>query len=227
MVSRTLFIVSIDVLFDNNFFTGGRNVEGHRIIVEIDESKFGKRKYHNGHHVEGVWVLGGVERTPERKVFLQVVEERTTPNLRNIIVDHVLPGSLVHTDCWRGYNRLNDWRSDDRIPMDYQHESVNHSIEYVRSDGVHTNTIEGKSFFKLITCSFFLYIVGNWNAIKMMTPARQRTNAQMPMKLIEFIWRRKNKENFWQAILAAMKEVSFSFDDIIEGNNFFIVLFML
>ena len=24
-------------------------------IVEIDESKFGKRKYHRGHHVEGQW----------------------------------------------------------------------------------------------------------------------------------------------------------------------------
>jgi hypothetical protein len=30
--------------------------------VEIDESKFGKRKYHRGHHVEGQWVFGGVER---------------------------------------------------------------------------------------------------------------------------------------------------------------------
>jgi hypothetical protein len=32
-------------------------------IVEVDESKFGKRKYHRGHRVEGVWVIGGVERT--------------------------------------------------------------------------------------------------------------------------------------------------------------------
>ncbi|KAG1435618.1 hypothetical protein G6F56_013903 [Rhizopus delemar] len=29
--------------------------------VQIDESKFGKRKYHRGHRVEGVWVLGLVE----------------------------------------------------------------------------------------------------------------------------------------------------------------------
>eukprot|EP01040_Poterioochromonas_malhamensis_P015484 gene15484-17338_t len=42
---------------------------GKMISVEIDESKFGKRKNHRGHRVEGVWVVGGVERTDERKMF--------------------------------------------------------------------------------------------------------------------------------------------------------------
>ena len=33
------------------------------IIVEVDETKLGKRKYNKGHHVEGIWVIAGIERT--------------------------------------------------------------------------------------------------------------------------------------------------------------------
>jgi hypothetical protein len=44
-------------------------------IVEIDESKFGKRKYHRGHRVEGQWVFGGYERGTGR-VFMVPVEFR-------------------------------------------------------------------------------------------------------------------------------------------------------
>ena len=36
-------------------------IGGPGIIVEIDESKFGKRKYYKGRRVDGVWVFGGIE----------------------------------------------------------------------------------------------------------------------------------------------------------------------
>jgi hypothetical protein len=45
-------------------------IGGNGVIVEIDESKFGKRKYNRGHRVDGVWVVGGVELTPQGKCFL-------------------------------------------------------------------------------------------------------------------------------------------------------------
>ena len=44
-------------------------------VVEIDESKFGKRKYHRGKRVEGAWIFGGYERGSGR-VFMVVVEKR-------------------------------------------------------------------------------------------------------------------------------------------------------
>lgn len=50
------------------------NVEkigGEGVVVEIDEAKFGKRMFNQGHMVRGVWVVGGVERTPERRFHCQ------------------------------------------------------------------------------------------------------------------------------------------------------------
>ena len=38
-------------------------IDGPGIEVEIDESKFGRRKYNRGRWQEGHWVFGGIERT--------------------------------------------------------------------------------------------------------------------------------------------------------------------
>ena len=37
-------------------------IGGPMVEVEIDESKFGRRKYHRGRMVDGHWVFGGTER---------------------------------------------------------------------------------------------------------------------------------------------------------------------
>ena len=57
-------------------------IGGEGIVVEIDESKLARRKYNRGHHVEGVWVIGGVEHTSERKVFFVPVEDRSAGTIR-------------------------------------------------------------------------------------------------------------------------------------------------
>ena len=41
---------------------GGNGVE-----VEIDGSKFGKKKYHRGHRVEGQWIFGDVKNITNQK----------------------------------------------------------------------------------------------------------------------------------------------------------------
>ena len=60
-------------------------IGGDGIIVELDETKMGKRKYHRGHKVEGVWVVCGVERTKEKKYFAIDVENRNSETLEAII----------------------------------------------------------------------------------------------------------------------------------------------
>ena len=41
------------------------------IIVEVDECKFGKVKYNRGQKVDGVWVIGGIERN--EKMFFNCI----------------------------------------------------------------------------------------------------------------------------------------------------------
>jgi len=59
---------------------------GPNTTVEIDESKFGPRKYHTGHRAKGQWVFGGVERG-SGKTFLFLVPDRTAGTLMTIILD--------------------------------------------------------------------------------------------------------------------------------------------
>ena len=104
------------------------------MVVEIDESKFGKRKHHKGRRVDGCWVFGGIERE-ENKCFFQVVEDRSADTLIPIIKTFIKKGSIIHSDCWKVYSSLE--------AEGQTHLTVNHSKEFVNSTtGAHTQTIE-------------------------------------------------------------------------------------
>jgi hypothetical protein len=66
-----------------------KKIGGPGIIVEIDETKMGRRKYNRGHRVEGAWVLGGVERTPSKRIFLVEFPDRTAASLLKAIKKYV------------------------------------------------------------------------------------------------------------------------------------------
>jgi transposase-like protein len=112
----------------NSVKVGGLNK-----IVEIDESKFGRRKYHRGHPVKGQWMFCGVERESGR-TFLVAVPDRTADTLVPIIRDWIEPGTTVINDCWGAYRELPN--------QGYTHRTVNHSINFVDPNtGAHSNTI--------------------------------------------------------------------------------------
>ncbi|CAC5405116.1 unnamed protein product [Mytilus coruscus] len=109
-------------------------IGGDSVIVEIDESKFGKRKYHKGRQVEGQWVFGGIERD-SKKSFFATVENRTKETLLKLIKDNIKPGTTIISDCWKAYNCLGS--------EGFEHLKVNHSVNCVDPEtGAHTNTIE-------------------------------------------------------------------------------------
>lgn len=161
-------------------------IGGEGIIVELDESKIGKRKYNRGHRVEGVWLFGGVERTLERRCFFVPVEDRSTETLLSVARRYILPGSIVYTDMWRAYPRIMQ-------ELNLQHFTVNHSVSFVNEEtGVHTNTIEG-----------------TWNGLKLQIRPRSRCRDGIEERLGEFQWRRENASCLWNSLLAVLKDTHY------------------
>lgn len=159
-------------------------IGGEGVVVELDESKLGKRKYERGHRVEGVWVVGGIERTEAKRTFIVTVENRSAAALLGIIHRHVLPGSIVFTDMWKGYAGITE-------VLNLEHRTVNHSVEYVSEDGTHTNTIEA-----------------TWCGLKLLVPKRNRTK-DVEGFLWEYMWRKKNRGRLWAGIIEALKVVAY------------------
>jgi transposase-like protein len=119
-------------------------------------------------------------------VFAEVVPDRTEATICEVLHRHVLNGSIIHTDCWKGYHSLN------RI-FGIQHRTVNHSDGFKDPiTGVHTNTVEGTNY-----------------ALKRRVPPRNRTETDLPMFLMEFTWRRKNAQNLWESFLEALRIVTY------------------
>lgn len=132
---------------------GGRNK-----IVEIDETKIGKRKYNRGHKVEGSWVIGGIERSTlknkikneNKRLFMCPIPKRNAENIEKIISKYIKKGTTVYTDLWKGYKNINK--------LGYKHGTVNHSEHFKDPiTKVHTNNIESL-----------------WNAVKQSIPIRNR-----------------------------------------------------
>ena len=109
-------------------------------IVEIDEALLHRRKYNRGRLKDSGWVLGGVERPvnpgESPRAFLEVCADRKRETLEECILQHVQPGSIIVTDQFKSYNRLNR--------LGYYHYSVNHSKHFVDPiTRAHTQRIEG------------------------------------------------------------------------------------
>ena len=174
-------------------------IGGVGVIVEVDETKVGKRKNHRGHRVEGAWVLVGVERTSERRVFAEVVANRDAATIESVLARHVAEGSILYTDEWKAYPVA-------ARNLGLEHRTVKHKAFFKDPvTGVHTNSVEGVN-----------------GAIKRAIPQTNRTARAIPSLLVEYVWRRRNFRNLWRAFLRALKEVDYLGFDPLEVPDGFV-----
>ena len=177
----------ISRIIDNSTQIGGNGIE-----VEIDESKFGKRKYYRGHHVEGQWVFGGREKYDKRKIFMIPVTNRKQKTLLPLIKKWIKPGSIIHSDCWKAYCNLNK--------MGYTHVTVNHSKEFKNvSNAACTNCIESE-----------------WHHAKVYMPKYGVHKGLHAGYLAEFMWRRMNSDR--DKFLCLLSDINETFEQKYLSN---------
>ena len=101
--------------------------------------------------------------------YMEVVPDRRATTLLPIIQQHVLPGTTVHSDEWSAYRRVGS------LSNVQQHRTVNHSVTFVASTGVHTQSVESY-----------------WNRSKIKLKRMKGVRAeQLPSYLDEFMWRER------------------------------------
>jgi transposase-like protein len=163
-------------------------IGGVGIVVEVDETKLGKRKYNRGHYVDGVWVVVGIERQEKGKVFLVPVRDRSADTLHDIIKRHILPGTTINTDLWRGYRGLEE--------LGMVHQAVNHSEAFKDPETFAcTNTVEGLN-----------------SGLKRFIPVRNRVCRGIEMHLGEYVWRRQNSLRLFDAFVDALRDIHYDFE---------------
>ncbi|KMQ82375.1 protein tssc4-like isoform x1 protein, partial [Lasius niger] len=86
---REVCMLALDAEFEEQGLIGGPNE-----IVEVNECKIGRRKYHRGRVVEGCWILEMIHRGHPTNYRLEICPEnkRDKDTLLNLIRKHVAPG---------------------------------------------------------------------------------------------------------------------------------------
>ena len=159
-----------------------KKIGGPGKTVEIDESMFGKRRYHRGRILgrRQMWVLGGVCRET-KEVFLVVCpgNKRDKATLLPIIKANVAIGSRIITDGWQAYKTLGE--------EGYEWDYVNHSENFVKpgTKDVHTNRIEGQ-----------------WHCVKRTLPecGNYKLESYLPVYLWKQMCDRDGKDYFWEIL---------------------------
>ena len=121
---------------------------------------------------------------------MELVPSCSAAVLLPIIHQHVRPGSIMWSDEWAAYRRVQ------QLPPVTQHQTVNHSIEFVNpTTGVHTQNLESY-----------------WNRVK--TKFKRMKGVQESMLssyLDEFMWRERHGRTGSTALQNLCRDIALAY----------------
>ena len=101
---------------------------------------------------------------------------------------------------WKAYDKIED------IPgKEYTLKTLCHDVEFVASDGTHTQTIEG-----------------TWATAKRDIPIQCCTGEDLQECLFEFSWRRQNEKDLWKGLMRGLSTVCYTqseLKDVLEARH--------
>lgn len=115
---------------------------GPNCIVEVDETVISRRgiirnpSSTDDNMRDTVWIIGGIDSSDDKKFFLERVENRQIPTIREVLERNIKVGSTLRTDGYPSYPQA-------ARDIGMIHYVVSHAEGFVTSDGIHTNNIEG------------------------------------------------------------------------------------
>lgn len=87
-------------------FNAGKQIGGPGAVCEIDETCVVRRKHQVGRIVPTTWLVGGIIRSEQFEMFLEIVPDRSARTLEELIVRNVHERTKIITDKWGGYIHL-------------------------------------------------------------------------------------------------------------------------
>lgn len=123
--------------------------------------------------------VGGIDTNGN--MFAKKVVKRDAGTLTTLLLEYVLPGSIIYSDQWRGYNLVSDH---------FEHHQVNHSENFVNPiDGTNTQKIES-----------------TWRVLKSFVDKKgARKCENLDWYLAEFSFRKKTTGDFFFAFPSLIK----------------------
>jgi len=121
---------------------------------------------------------------------MQIVAQRDAGTLLPIIEQHVHPGTIVHSDEWASYRRVQ------QLPSVSQHSTVNHSVTFVDpTTGTHTQNIESY-----------------WNRVKTKFKRMKGVHEDMMSSYLdEFMWRERHGASYSDAMQNICRDIALKY----------------